>query len=179
MTTATPFDLKKNKAQQPMVSPAQEESETHSAPVAGLVVGVLVSICGEGLCSVSFNGNPGGTAVRAKVLAAITEDDIGKTVALLFENGEIKQPVVMGLLRSSAQGNCNLAKTVSGLVGPALQIQSDDDEINLIANRKLVLKCGSASITLDIDGNVEIRGNHILSRAAGQNRIKGSAISLN
>jgi hypothetical protein len=47
------------------------------------------------------------------------------------------------------------------------------------AEREIILKCGEASITLTRAGKVIIRGNYILSRSTGYNKIKGAAIDIN
>jgi hypothetical protein len=60
-----------------------------------------------------------------------------------------------------------------------MQAIADGKIIELVALEQLTMRCGKSSITLDKNGHVEIRGIQILTRATGQNRIKGSSISLN
>jgi hypothetical protein len=43
----------------------------------------------------------------------------------------------------------------------------------------VVLRCGDASITLTQAGKVIIRGNYIVSRSSGYNKIKGAAVDIN
>lgn len=117
--------------------------------------------------------------VLARTLITIGEEQIGLEVAVQFEDGDPAHPLILGLVRSAltlAHGGKALA---SEALSPPLQATVDDQEIVLIAERRITLKCGSASITLDADGNIEIRGKHVLSRAAGQNKIKGGSVSLN
>lgn len=149
-----------------------------SGLVAGLVVGTLAGWSGDHSPLVNFDGNPAQGPAVARAFALLAQADTGKTVALQFEGGDITRPVVMGLLHSSAdQGAAGPAAALS--IQAPLQVIGNGDEVRLVANRKLTLQCGRASITLDVDGNVDIRGQDLLSRAAGQNRIKGSSITLN
>jgi hypothetical protein len=47
------------------------------------------------------------------------------------------------------------------------------------AEREIELRCGEASITLTRAGKVLIKGEYVLTRAKGLNRIKGAAVSIN
>jgi hypothetical protein len=47
------------------------------------------------------------------------------------------------------------------------------------AGEELTLQCGEASIRITRDGKVMIRGEHILSRAKGTQRIKGGSVAIN
>ena len=47
---------------------------------------------------------------------------------------------------------------------------TDDDRIELAADREIVLRCGKASITLTSAGKVIISGAYLLSRSSGVNR---------
>ncbi|WP_166873289.1 DUF2345 domain-containing protein [Massilia mucilaginosa] len=87
---------------------------------------------------------------------------------------------MMGIVRAPrAKEDRAGGGTPAALSGAPLQVSADDGEIVLVAHRRMTLMCGAASITLDAQGNIEIRGKHILSRAAGQNRVKGASVSLN
>jgi len=52
-------------------------------------------------------------------------------------------------------------------------------EIVIEAGEELTLKCGEASIRITRDGRIVIRGEHILSRAKGTQRIKGGSVAIN
>ena len=45
--------------------------------------------------------------------------------------------------------------------------------------KEIVLECGEGSITIRKDGKIVIKGTHLLSRAAGVNRIKGGQVNIN
>ncbi|MDM5182211.1 DUF6484 domain-containing protein [Massilia sp. DJPM01] len=159
---------------------APEPLAAQAAPVTGLVIGTLTGFTSDMTPLVDFDGNPAHAPAIARAFAPLAQSDIGSMVALQFERGDITQAVVMGLLHRSAVKSKDSAQapTLASTPSP-LRIIGDSDEVKLVANRKLTLQCGRASITLDVDGNVEIRGLDLLSRAAGQNAIKGSSVSIN
>lgn len=169
-----------------------------AAPVHGIVMGVLAGFDSAMQAQVEFDGNPAPGALPALLLAPLGHADIGKAVALQFERGDLMRPVVIGLLYSSAstqamqalgQGQIpaqslapeqNDAQAMATEASPqVLQISQDGGDVTLTAYGRLTLQCGRASLTLDVNGDIELRGRDVLSRAAGQNRIKGSSISLN
>lgn len=53
------------------------------------------------------------------------------------------------------------------------------DEINLVSDKKITLRCGKSSITLYPDGKVMIKGEYIFTDAEGTNRIAGGRVELN
>ncbi|OGF13736.1 MAG: hypothetical protein A2W00_03680 [Candidatus Eisenbacteria bacterium RBG_16_71_46] len=52
-------------------------------------------------------------------------------------------------------------------------------DIVIEAGEELTLRCGEASIKIRRDGKIVIRGEHILSRAKGTQRIKGGSVAIN
>jgi hypothetical protein len=62
---------------------------------------------------------------------------------------------------------------------PGVAISVDGERHLIEAEREIVLRCGDASITLTRAGKVIIKGNYILSRSSGYNKIKGAAIDIN
>lgn len=60
-----------------------------------------------------------------------------------------------------------------------LEVEIDGETLTLSAYKRIVLRCGKASIVLNEDGTIEIRGTELLSRASGQNAIRGASVSLN
>ncbi|NHZ78037.1 hypothetical protein F2P44_01820 [Massilia sp. CCM 8695] len=159
---------------------AQTHDAAQATPVTGLVIGTLTGFTSDMAPLVDFEGNPVQGPAVARTFAPLAQSDIGSMVALQFERGDITQAVVMGLLHRSAVRSKDSAQApaLTSTSSP-LRVIGDGDEVKLVANRKLTLQCGRASITLDVDGNVEIRGLDLLSRAAGQNAIKGSSVSIN
>ena len=62
---------------------------------------------------------------------------------------------------------------------PGEPLRLEHREIMIEAGDEITLKCGEASITITRDGKIVIRGEHILSRAKGTQRIKGGSVAIN
>ena len=133
----------------------------------GPVVGTLVGIPAEGRLLVDFPNNHGGP-VGARTTVSVVPRDLGREVLLLFEKGDPAKPVILGTLRESGRAP----------VG-AVEVTADGETLQLTAAREIVLKCGKASITLTRAGKVLIRGEYVLSRSEGLNRVKGAAVQIN
>lgn len=114
-----------------------------------------------------------GEVVTARATVALRREMVGEDVVVLFEQGDPNRPIIVGVLRSCAP-RTEIAE------GPQqLSIQADDERFVVTAEREIVLRCGNASITLTRAGKVIIKGNYILSRSTGYNKIKGAAIDIN
>ena len=55
----------------------------------------------------------------------------------------------------------------------------EDKVLHIKAEEGLVLECGKSTIILTKDGKVQIKGNDLLSRARGMNKIKGAGVNIN
>jgi hypothetical protein len=143
-------------------------TETRSAiRIDGVVIGVLMGFAADGVPLVVFPGNPSEAALPARTTAALTPEDVGREVALLFEGGDPALPLVVGrLVRPEA---------------PPVTVRRDgvEEVLELTAERAILLHCGKASITLTRAGKVLIRGEYVSSRSTGVNRIKGGSVHLN
>jgi hypothetical protein len=147
--------------------------ESTASNVSGVVRGSLIGFKEHGLSAlVVYPGQPGNVALTAASCVELHGMHIGRQVALMFENGDPLCPVIVGLLRNS------LARAIPEAPGQ-VEVAADGQRLTVSAKRQLVLRCGEASITLDADGKVSIRGVHVVSHAAGVNRIRGGSIQLN
>ena len=69
---------------------------------------------------------------------------------------------------------------VIGCLQPPAKVVTTDGERTVIkATKTLELRCGKASLKLEADGRITLRGTQLLSRADGQNRVQGAAVMLN
>ncbi|MEW8027132.1 MAG: DUF6484 domain-containing protein [Candidatus Thiodiazotropha sp.] len=136
----------------------------------GVVIGVLVGLNEQCQPLVAFPGNPRVDNTTAKSTIQFSEQEIGYEVALLFENGDPLLPMVIGRIQ-------NPHSTVTD--SPRVLADVDGERLTLSAKREIVLKCGKASITLTRSGKVILRGNYLLSRSSGVNRIKGGSVQIN
>jgi hypothetical protein len=112
--------------------------------------------------------------VPARTTISVLRQQVGSDVAVLFENGDVRQPIVVGVLRDS-RGALPAADVPQSLVSA----QVDGQKVVLTAEREIVLRCGAASITLTRAGKVLIKGTYVLSRSSGYNKIKGAAVDIN
>jgi hypothetical protein len=131
--------------------------------IDGPVVGRIVRFDALGV-AVDYNGNPEGSPVPARSVVGTAQLGIDREVVLMFEDSDPLRPLIMGVLQP---------------VGLPVQAEVDGERLVLSARREIVLRCGEASITLTEAGKVLIRGNYVLSRSSGANRIKGAAVEIN
>ncbi len=112
--------------------------------------------------------------VPGRTTVALLRQQIGSDVVVLFEQGDVRRPIIVGAVQGSGQ------RLPSAPVPAALvSAQVDEQRVVLTAEREIVLKCGDASITLTRAGKVLIKGTYVLSRSSGYNKIKGAAVDIN
>ena len=96
-----------------------------------------------------------------------------------FEDGDPAKPILLGLLdRPPPVEENEVAVPVDG-PERADEALIDGERVVLSADKEIVLQCGKASITLTRAGKILIRGEYVLSRSAGTNRIKGGSVQIN
>lgn len=135
--------------------------------IDGVVIGVFLGFGEEGAPLVVFAGNPEETALAARSLSELSSDMVGKEVALLFQEGDPRKPLIIGRIVEPAQA------------APPPHIVRDGDCVRIMADTRLELRCGDARIILDADGDITIRGGRLVSHASGANIIRGGSINLN
>jgi hypothetical protein len=136
----------------------------------GVVIGVLAGLNGDNLPLVAFPGNPHPDCIIAKTTLALSDNDLGKEVALLFEKGDPSYPLIIGRIQHPQTKERKPLTTTAEL---------DGERMVLSADREILLKCGKSSITLTKAGKIIIRGTSIFSRSSGVNRIKGGSVQIN
>lgn len=115
-----------------------------------------------------------GQVVPARSTVALRREMAGVQVVLVFEGGDLEQPIILGVIQDQKR----ILSPVSEDKRP-LQAEVDEERVLISAEREVVLRCGDASITLTRAGKVIIKGNYIVSRSTGYNKIKGAAIDIN
>jgi hypothetical protein len=130
-------------------------------------VGTLVGLPAGGSLLVDYPGNPAGP-VAARSTVKVTPRALGREVVLIFESGDTGKPVVLGVVQD-----------IGAAAPGAVEVTADGETLFVSAGREIVLRCGKASITLTRAGKVLIRGEYVLSRSEGVNRIKGGAVQIN
>jgi Domain of unknown function (DUF6484) len=157
----------------------RELSGLLDAAPQGVTVGELLALLPESHTAlVRFAGQPGEAALPARSCVDLQGHHIGQQVVLVFEQGDVRRPIVMGLLQGQP---CQSGLPVAGARTAPGQVEIDADGERLVVNAKtqLVLRCGKASITLTKAGKVLIEGSYLSSRSSGANRIKGGSVQLN
>ena len=139
---------------------------------SGVVIGLLVGYKDEQTPLVAFPGNPDENAMPARSTVLLGDEQIGKEVALLFEGGDPRRPILIGPIQHPGQSRDDASADASSA-------EIDGERIVLAAKKEILFKCGKASITLTKAGKVLIRGAYVLNRSSGVNRIKGGSVQIN
>ena len=139
-----------------------------------VVIGVIVGMHADAVPSVSFPGCPIEEGLSARSTVAFTRADIGQQVALLFESGDTRKPVVIGRIQALAPKADESRRMPS-----SVETTIDGEVLTLSADREIVLRCGKSSITLTKAGKIIVRGAYLLNRSSGVNKIKGASVQIN
>jgi len=132
---------------------------------------------------VDYEGNTLGP-LRARATIVLDQAALARAVAtrqavtLLFENGDPRLPIAIGLVREPPSPLEQLLTGESPSRG-TIEATLDGQRVTLTADREIVLRCGAASLTLRRDGKVILRGIYVETHAAGTNRIKGAQVKIN
>jgi hypothetical protein len=137
--------------------------------IDGVVIGILLGF-EDGHPLVVFPGNPGDTAVRARALALLDGEMVGREVALLFEEGDPGRPLILGRIVDPARPSSS---------PEAAKVIRDGETVRIHAGERIELRCGKATIIMEKDGRIVIRGTYLTSHASAANRIRGGSVNLN
>jgi hypothetical protein len=141
--------------------------------VAAVTCGVLIGFRDAGQTPLVLHGRqPVEAALAAASVVDLRGAHIGQQVVLMFEDGDPQRPIIMGVLRTPQ------AWPLPEPPGQ-LEVDADGERLIVTAKEELVLRCGKSCITLHRDGKISIRGVHVVSHAAGVNRIRGGSVQLN
>jgi hypothetical protein len=134
--------------------------------IDGVVIGVFLGFAQDAPL-VAFPGSPEHTAIPARSLADMSAVQVGEEVALLFQEGDASRPVIVGRMFEPAHG-----------MTPT-QVVRDGEHVKIVAEKRLELRCGRATIIMEKDGRIAVRGTYLTSHASAANRILGGSINLN
>ncbi|NGN43436.1 hypothetical protein G6N74_20400 [Mesorhizobium sp. CGMCC 1.15528] len=134
--------------------------------IDGVVIGVFLGF-EQNVPIVVFPGNPIEKAVPARSLAELTSEMVGTEVALLFQEGDLMRPLIVGRVIQPSR------KTTSR------RVVHDGETVKITAENRLELRCGKAMIVMEKDGRIVIRGTYLTSHASAANRIRGGSVNLN
>jgi Domain of unknown function (DUF6484) len=143
----------------------------------GVLIGKIVAFVPEIGPFVDFPGNPKQTPLASRSTVHLESSFKGKEVTLLFEGANVAKPIITGVLQDHVE-------TPGKDIAPSVHKNSvvahvDGESLVLKAEEEIVLECGKASITLTKAGKVLIKGEYVLSRSSGANKIKGGSVQIN
>ena len=97
---------------------------------------------------------------------------------LVFEAERSDRPIIVGLIESR---DSHVEKKKHEDEGRSSDLEAliDGRRIALQAEDEIVLRCGEASITLQRNGRIVVRGAYVETRSKGINRIKGGVVRIN
>jgi len=153
---------------------------TASPSSSDVVLGIFVGFNQQHQPLVVFAHSPQDTAkIAMNTVATLGPEHVGKQVALLFVNGDLHQPIIMGVICSPDDIKANV-RAAAALPTPNVADPTDEPKhLKLSAQDSIELQCGNASLTLNRTGKILLRGQYIASRSAGMNIVKGSTIKIN
>lgn len=125
--------------------------------ITDVVTGTFMGFNDEGYYLVDHPLNRSGDLVIAKTMVGLDASCIGREVAMLFDDGDLKRPIITGMMH----------------IYDMLDIKVIE------AREEIIIRCGKASIQMKKDGTIRITGTNIVSRASGNNDLKGGSINLN
>jgi hypothetical protein len=134
--------------------------------VDGVVIGIFLGF-DDSAPLVVFPGNPEETAMPARSLAELSSEMIGSEVALLFENGDLRKPLIVGRIVDPVRKQTDA------------HIVRDGETVKITASERLELRCGKSVIIMEKDGHLTVRGTYVVSHATATNRIRGGSVNLN
>lgn len=168
-----------------------QDAPTSSSTIAPgeIIIGTIAGVDGQGQPLVDYPENPTGQPLVAMTTLGITAVHLGRNVALLFAKGDPHSPVIMGLIHSplhdlilAYDSKNNEQPTDGPSATSSLKVDDvtiDGRRVVLEGREEVVIKCGEASITLTKAGKILIRGNYLLNRSSGVNRIMGGSVQVN
>lgn len=156
----------------PLLQTTPQRPQAISNSINGVLVGELLAIGADGTAPlVRFSGQADSAAQVARSTIDLHGQHVGAQVVLMFEAGDPRKPIIMGVIRTAASELAPVAGHV--------EVEADGERFLVTAKEQLVLRCGKASITLTKAGKVLIQGAYISSRSTGVNRVKGGSVLLN
>jgi hypothetical protein len=146
-----------------------------------VIVGTLIGLTDQGEPAVAHPLMSREAAQPARSTVPLTPDQVGKPVALGFENGDVSRPIILGIIwgRQEQSPKSLTVQPDGAAASRPVQVEADGERIMVSARQEIVLQCGKASITLTPAGAILLRGTYLLSRSSGVNRIQGGSVQLN
>ena len=153
---------------------ANKSNSTDLHMVSDQPIGANASVCLGTLVGLDSDGNgvvdlskDGGDQVVATPIQTLDLSHVGQRVVVAKTESA---PIILGVLNNQIEP----ASTSS-----PLQVELDGETLHLRADRQVTISVGDASITLNQDGKVTVKGAEVLIRARGANKIRGGNVQIN
>ena len=160
-------------------------NEADASNSAGtLLIGKVLGFNERGNPLVAYDETTRKTPIEALTTISLNHDVIGKDVAISFARNNGVVAIVMGVIKRALddvldvdrmgkrdESNSNEANEKAAIV--------DGKKLELSATDEVTIRCGKASISLNKNGKILIKGEHMLNRTAGSYKIKSGSIQLN
>ena len=178
---------------------AQQAGESPRESIWGTKLGWLTGADAEGRLLVDFEGNREGPLPGRRTISLTSEQlrsavELRQRAVLLFENGDPRLPLVVGMeqvssptplldamldsSRAEAPAETGMEAELERPAAPT-EAHVDGQRVVIEGKDEIVLRCGQASITLRRNGRVVLKGVHLETHATGVNRIKGGSVQIN
>lgn len=144
------------------------------SPIEGIVVARVAGHDDAGQPLIDFAANPIGEPLACRSLVPLAPDAVDREVAVMFEQGDLRRPIVLGVMASFERPPVEIETPLD-----EFEREVDDEQIVLATEKRLVVRCGKASLTLTPAGKIILRGEYVLTRANGMNRIQGGSVQIN
>ncbi|ROQ18499.1 MULTISPECIES: hypothetical protein [Marinimicrobium] len=165
---------------------APADAPQFSAPEGAWLVGTLAGFTEQGAPEVSVVVDGQRCSLVTLPALPVSRADLGRQAVVKNATGEVTTPLLMGFVHTpleltleAGQGDRSEPRSRQA---QAMSVEVDDAparDLVMEGQEKLVLRCGSASITLTEAGKIILRGRHLVSRSEGVNRILGASIQMN
>jgi hypothetical protein len=140
--------------------------------ISGVIVGTLVGFADNGATPlVTYRQQAETAALPARSTIAVRASHIGKQLVLMFEEGDPRQPIIVGSLLDAHAATLPASEQV--------HVEADGQRLVVSATERIVLRCGKASITLTKEGKVVIQGAYVSNQSSGVLRLKGGSVQIN
>lgn len=138
--------------------------------IHGAIVGTIAGFIDD-VPLVTYPGQVGDAGVPCRTLIDVGPDSAGRRALLMFEEADVRRPILIGCFKEQEPPGRSAPTTV--------EVRADGERVTVTARDQIVLRCGTASITLTKAGKLIMQGEYISQRSTGVVRIKGGCVEIN
>lgn len=147
-------------------------------------VGWITGVSSEGEPVVDYPGNLAGPLPAVLAVAATRRDlaaaaERRQAIVVLFDAGDPGRPILLAFAFPSPPAEEQPAAVEVAVSKLPEVAEVDGRRVRIEGKEEIILHCGEASITLDRQGRITIRGVQVVSQASGVNQVQGGSVRLN